>query len=79
MLSLVGLFIWPPWANRNPHEIKAARDIELMSRKVIPTGTKGIRLDAPCPLIDKSAGVSVSFRFGDQDIAACVRESMITR
>jgi hypothetical protein len=78
MLSLVGLLIWPPWTT-NPNEIKAAQDIELLSRKIIPAGTKGIRLDAPCPLIDKSAGVSVSFRIGDQDIAACVRDSMITR
>lgn len=78
MLSLVSLLIWPPWTT-NPNEIKAAQDIELMSRKVIPIGTKGIRLDVPCPLIDKSAGVSVSFRIGDQDIGACVRESMITR
>lgn len=79
MLSLVALLIWPPWANRNPNEVRAAQDIELLSRKVIPAGTKGIRLDAPCPLIDKSAGISVSFRVGDTDIAACVRESMIKR
>jgi hypothetical protein len=80
MLSLVGFLIWAPWhIPHDPNVVKAAQDIELMSRRVIPAGTIGIRFDDPCPLIDRSSGVTVSFRIGDQDIGACVRESMITR
>lgn len=77
MLSLVGLVIWAPW--HDPNTVKAAQDIELLRGKVIPAGTRGLRVDVPCLLIDKSTGVSVSFRLGDQDIPTCLRESMITR